>query len=59
MYQINNVDPAPPSSYNSSIAEVILTILNKTLEKNLQKRYQTAGQMRNHLRLAARRINRP
>ncbi|WDN90694.1 eukaryotic-like serine/threonine-protein kinase [Desulfosarcina sp. BuS5] len=59
MYQINNVDPEPPSSYNSSIDEVILTILNKTLEKNLQKRYQTAGQMRNHLRLAARRINRP
>ncbi|MCD6272743.1 MAG: serine/threonine protein kinase [Deltaproteobacteria bacterium] len=59
MYQINNADSEPPSSYNSSIDEVILTILNKTLEKNLQKRYQTAGQMRNHLRLAARRINRP
>ncbi len=59
MYQINNVDHEPPSSYNSSIDEVVLTILNKTLEKNLQKRYQTAGQMRNHLRLAARRINRP
>jgi tRNA A-37 threonylcarbamoyl transferase component Bud32 len=59
MYQINNAEPEPPSSYNSSIDEVILTILNKTLEKNLQKRYQTAGQMRNHLRLAARRMNRP
>ncbi|MBL0701320.1 MAG: serine/threonine protein kinase [Desulfosarcina sp.] len=59
MYQINNVDSEPPSSYNSSIDEVILTILNKTLEKNLKKRYHTAGQMRNHLRLAARRINRP
>ena len=59
MYQINNVNPEPPSSYNSSINEVTLTILNKALEKNLQKRYQTAGQMRNHLRLAARRINRP
>ena len=59
MYQINNVNPEPPFSYNSSINEVTLTILNKALEKNLQKRYQTAGQMRNHLRLAARRINRP
>ena len=59
MYQINNLNSESPSSYNSSIDEVTLTILNKALEKNLQKRYQTAGQMRNHLRLAAKRINRP
>jgi predicted Ser/Thr protein kinase len=58
MYQINNLEPEPPSSYNSSIDEIISEILNKALAKKLQKRYQTAGQMRNHLQLALRRINR-
>ena len=55
MYQTNNLKPEPPSSYNSSIDEIILTILNKAMEKSLQKRYKTAGHMREHLCLAARK----
>ena len=55
MYQTNNLNPEPPTSYNSSIDEITLTILNKAMEKSLQKRYKTAGHMKEHLRLAARK----
>ena len=55
MYQTNNSIPEPPTSYNSLIDKITLTILNKAMEKSLQKRYKTAGHMKEHLRLAAKK----
>ncbi|MBL0716807.1 MAG: serine/threonine protein kinase [Desulfosarcina sp.] len=57
MYQTNNSISEPPTSYNSLIDKITLTILNKAMEKSLEKRYKTAGHMKEHLRLAAKKSN--
>ncbi|MBU0985611.1 MAG: serine/threonine protein kinase, partial [Proteobacteria bacterium] len=54
-YQTMMVDPEPPTTYNPKISNATLVILNRSLEKNLKKRYQTAGQMGEHLRLLSQK----
>ena len=50
-YQITTVDPEPPTKYNPKINKATVAILNRALEKSLEKRYQTAKQMGDQLRL--------
>jgi hypothetical protein len=50
-YQITTVDPEPPTKYNTKINKATVAILNRALEKSLEKRYQTAKQMGDQLRL--------
>ena len=50
-YQITTVDPEPPTKYNNKINKATVAILNRALEKSLEKRYQTAKQMGDQLRL--------
>ncbi|MBU0987720.1 MAG: serine/threonine protein kinase, partial [Proteobacteria bacterium] len=55
MYQVNSVDPEPPTIFNPNINQDLLTILDQSLAKNLEKRYQTAKQMGDHLKLLSRK----
>lgn len=56
-YQITTVDPEPPTKYNPKINKATLAILNQALEKSLEKRYQTAKQMGDHLRLVGQKLD--
>ena len=57
IYQTTTVDPESPTTYNPQINQATVTIINRCLEKNLQKRYQTAKQMGNHLRLVIQKLD--
>lgn len=57
MYQIANVRHPDPRVKNSKIPEVLVKILNKALEKDLEKRYQRAKEMGDHLRVVLHRMN--
>jgi len=57
MYQTTTIDPEPPTKYNPKINPAAVTILNRSLEKSVQKRYQTARQMGDHLRLLSRKMD--
>ncbi len=57
MYQTTSMDPEPPTTYNPKINKATITILNLALEKSLKKRYQTAKQMGNHLRLLSQKLD--
>jgi serine/threonine protein kinase len=50
-YQITAMDPEPPTKYNPKINKATVAILNRALEKSLEKRYQTAKQMGDQLRI--------
>jgi len=41
MYQITNVDPPPPSSIRKEVPPSVDGIVNKAMEKELERRYQT------------------
>ena len=41
VYQIINVDPPPPSMHRPDIPSAVDIIVKKSLQKNLEKRYQT------------------
>jgi len=56
MYQTMSMDPEPPTTYNPMVNKATLTILNRCLEKNLQKRYQTAKQLGDQLRILIRNL---
>jgi tRNA A-37 threonylcarbamoyl transferase component Bud32 len=56
-YQITAVDPEPPTKYNSKINKATVAILNRALEKSLEKRYQTANHMGGHLRLVRQKLD--
>jgi serine/threonine-protein kinase len=45
-----NEPHANPKTTNPRIPEALVQIINKALEKDVEKRYQVAGQMRDHLR---------
>jgi tRNA A-37 threonylcarbamoyl transferase component Bud32 len=57
MYQITTVDPEPPTKYNPKIYKAAVAILNRSLEKSLESRYQKAQQMGDHLRLLAQKLD--
>ncbi|MBU1215428.1 MAG: serine/threonine protein kinase [Gammaproteobacteria bacterium] len=50
MYQTLNAIPAPPSNANPSVPEMLNYIVAKALAKDLEARYQNAGEMVNDLR---------
>jgi len=45
--------------FNLRIPEALVLIVNKSLEKDVEKRYQRAGQVSDHLRKLNEMINRP
>jgi len=57
MYQITTQDHTPPTAYNPKISKATITILNRALEKDLNKRYQTAKQMGNQLGLLIQKMD--
>ncbi len=57
MYQIAMVPHEPPSKHNPKIFKAAEDIINRALEKEPKKRYQTAKQMGDHLRLLGRKID--
>jgi serine/threonine-protein kinase len=50
LYRIANVEHPNPREYNSTIPQSIVKVLNRALAKDLDKRYQTAGEMAVDLR---------
>jgi tRNA A-37 threonylcarbamoyl transferase component Bud32 len=57
MYQITSVPPIPPTKYNPKIYKAAMAILDRALEKKLEKRYQSAKQMGDHLRLLGQKLD--
>jgi len=57
MYQITRVRHEPPTKHNPRIFKAAETIVDRALEKKLEKRYQTAKQMGDHLRLLGQKID--
>lgn len=57
MYQINSVNPTPPTEYTPGINKPILTVLNKALEKEHDKRYAHAGAMGKHVRMIIEKMS--
>jgi len=57
IYQTTTIDPESPTTYNPQINKATVAIINRCLEKSLQKRYQTAKQMGNHLRLVIQKLD--
>lgn len=57
MYQIAMVPHEPPSKHNPKIYKAAEDIINRALKKEPGKRYQTAKQMGDHLRLLGRKID--
>ncbi|HOV87178.1 MAG TPA: serine/threonine-protein kinase [Syntrophobacteraceae bacterium] len=57
MHQIMNVPHPDPRQYNPKIVKPLVDILNKSLEKDREKRYQRASQMASHLRQLGRKID--
>lgn len=55
MYQTISTDPVPASKFNERVDKTILNILNRALEKDKQKRYQSAAKMADHLKAAAQK----
>jgi serine/threonine-protein kinase len=57
MYQITSVNPTPPTEYKSGINKPILTVLNKALEKDQDKRYAHARNMGQHIRMIIEKMS--
>jgi len=57
MYQITSVDPTPPTEYKPGLNKPILTVLNKALVKDHDKRYEHARDMGKHLRMIVEKIS--
>ncbi len=57
MHQIMNVRHPDPRKYNPKIFKPLVAILDKALEKDREKRYQTAGQMAAHLRSLGKHVD--
>ena len=57
MNQIMNVAHPDPRKYNPKIVKPLVTIIDKTLEKDRKKRYPKASQLCNHLRELGKRID--
>ncbi len=57
MYQITNERHLSARDLNSKIPPVVEKIIDKALEKDREKRYQTAGKMAEHLILVIAKID--
>ena len=57
MYQITSVPHDPPTKHNPKIFKAAVAILDRALEKKLEKRYQNAKQMGDHLRLLGQKLD--
>jgi len=57
MYQITSVNPAPPTEYRPDINKPILTVLNKALMKDHDKRYAHARDMGKHVRMIIEKMS--
>ncbi|HVO84505.1 MAG TPA: protein kinase [Syntrophobacteria bacterium] len=57
MYQITSVPHDPPTKYNPKIYKAAVAILDRALEKKLEKRYHNAKQMGDHLRLLGQKLD--
>jgi serine/threonine-protein kinase len=57
MYQITSVVHDSPTKYNPKIYKAAVAILDRALEKKLEKRYQQAKQMGDHLRLLGHKLD--
>jgi len=55
MYQTLSADPVPAVKFNPKVGKKIMAILNRALEKDKSKRYQTAGKMGDHLRMLVKK----
>ncbi|MCP3954591.1 MAG: hypothetical protein GY697_20585, partial [Desulfobacterales bacterium] len=54
MYQTMSVDPVPASKFNPRVDKTTLAILKRALEKDKDKRYQSAVKMAEQLRVLSR-----
>ena len=57
MHKILNAPHPDPRTINPRIPKPLTAILNKALEKDPAKRYQTAGQMAAHLRTLGEKMD--
>lgn len=57
MHQIINVQHPNPKTINPKLLNPHVTIIDKAIEKNRNKRYQQASQMANHLRMLGKKID--
>ena len=57
MHQVINVPHPDPKEINPRIVKPLVTIINKALEKDREKRYQRASQLTGHLRELGKRID--
>ena len=57
MHKILNEPHPNPQQINPRILKPLVTILNKAMAKKVEDRYQTAGQMAQHLRTLGRKID--
>ena len=57
MYQITSVNPTPPTEYMPGINKPILTVLNKALVKDHDKRYAHARDMGKHVRMIIEKMS--
>lgn len=59
LYRIANVPHPDPREFNSRVPAAVVPIINKALEKDPEKRYQTAGEMAADLRTCMRTLGEP
>ncbi|MBF0120268.1 MAG: CHASE2 domain-containing protein [Desulfobacterales bacterium] len=57
MHQIMHVAPPDPKQFNPKIPNAVVTIINKSLEKDREKRYQKASMMAAHLREVGQKMD--
>jgi len=57
MHQVMNVPHPDPRKINPKIVKALVTIINKALEKDREKRYKRASHMAAHLRELGKRID--
>ena len=57
MYQITSVKPSSPTEHTKGIHKPILTVLNKSLEKDHDKRYAHARAMGKHIRMIIEKMS--
>ena len=57
MYQVTNERHPSPRAINPRIPKVVEKIIDKALEKDKARRYQTAGKMAEHLKLVIEKID--
>ena len=57
MHNISKTPPTPPQQYNPKIPKACVTILDKALEKDVNKRYQKVSTLGQHLTIIGQRID--